>query len=147
MRAGDERIEVAATRRIEQLGEARVANRHVGRDRGARRAVLFAFADDERALARHERARLRFDAIDARERGCLCDEIADKGVNRALHFNQDAVLVVEGKAGEIVARRQPPDMRAKADTLHQTAHAQPQTARNDGSRAMADVEAHALVHA
>ena len=76
MRAGDERIEVAAVGRIEQLGEAGVANRHIGRDRGARRAVLLAVADDEIALIRDERPRLGLDVVDARERRRLRDEVA-----------------------------------------------------------------------
>jgi hypothetical protein len=38
-------------------------------------------------------------------------------------------------------------MRAEADPLHETADAQTQATRGDGSSAMADVEVHALVHA
>ena len=147
MRAGDERIEVAAVGRIEQLGEARLADRHVGRDRGPRRTVLLAVADDEIALARNERPRLGFDAVDPRERRRLRDEVVDEGIDVALHFDQHAILVVQGKASEIVAHRQPPDMRAEADSLHETADTQTQATRGDGSSAMADVEIHARVHA
>ena len=67
MRAGDEGIEVTAVGRIEHLGKARFADRHVGRDRGPRRAVLLAVADDEFAFVRNERhaARIRRSSIRA----------------------------------------------------------------------------------
>ena len=77
----------------------------------------------------------------------LRDEVFNESVNLALHFDQNAILVVQCEAGEIVAHRQPPDMRAEADPLYATADAQTQATRGNGSSAMTDVEVHALVHA
>jgi len=82
---------------------------------------------------------------DRRDLGHLIE--ADEGVDLARHFDQHAILVVQGKASEIVAHRQPPDMRAEADSLYETADTQTQATRGDGSSAMADVEIHARVHA
>ena len=147
LRASDERVEVAAVGRIEQLGEAVLANRRIGRDRGPRRAVLLAVANDKIALARNEWTKFRFDVVDPGERRRQRDEVLFEGVNPALHLDQNAILVVQGKAGEIVAHRQPPDMRTEADPLDETADAQTQATRGNGSSAMTDVEVHVLVHA
>ena len=147
MRAGDEWIQVAPVGRVEQFGKTGVACRDVGGDPGSGRPGLRAVANHEGAFVGDKRTRFGLNAIDARKRRGLRDEIADESINVPLHFQQHPFLVVQGESGELVAGRQPPDMRTEAHALHLTAHAQTQAARSGGIRAVAGGEGEAHVHA
>ena len=94
MRAGDERIKIAAVGGIEHFGEAGVADRHVRCDRGPCRTFLLAVANDEIAFARKKRSRLGLDVVNAGQRRRLRDEIADESFDVALHLHKHAILIV-----------------------------------------------------
>ena len=95
-------------------------------------AVLLAVTNNEIALACNERTQLGFDVVNPGERRRLRDQVADEGVNLALHLDQHAVLVVQGKAGETwrIASRQ---TCGRKPPLHQAADTQTQATRSDGT--------------
>ena len=103
MRAGDERIKIAAVGGIEHFGEAGVAGRHVRCDRGPCRTVLLAVANDKIAFVGNERSQFRLDVVNARKRWCLRNEVVDEGLNVALHLHEHAILVIAHAAAAEVA--------------------------------------------
>ena len=99
MGAIDERIEIKAARRIEQIVEAFVADRGVGADAGARRPA--ARRVDDEALAADRRDRRDLDRVDARERRRRLPERGEEFSGPgAFDLDQHALGVVAHEAAE-----------------------------------------------
>ena len=119
VRAVDERVAVAAVGGVEQLAQAVVARRGVGRDERLRLAAVRAGEDAEAALARR-RDVARPHRLDRRQRRRLLGEPAQEAVDRAvaaLDLDEHAALVVEHEAREVELGREAVDERAEADPL------------------------------
>jgi hypothetical protein len=119
--AVDERVAVAAVGGVEELGEAGVAGRGVGSDRGVG-APADARADAEPRLARVG-DRLAGHRFDRRERRRVAVQPREEVVDRlALDLDEHAERVVEDEAREVELGRQPVHERAEADALHNSGH-------------------------
>ncbi len=111
---------MAAIGRIEQLREAVVARRAVGRDERQRLAAARAGDDREVSVARGLQ-RLRAHALDGRKRRRLGRQPRQEGRDGhrvALDLEQYPALVVEHEAAELELPGEAVDVWAKADTLH-----------------------------
>ena len=120
--AVDERVAVAAVGGVEQLGQAGVAGRDVGRDRGVRAAVAGAGADREAGFAgvRHRDARHR---VHVRQRRRLRTQpLHERLDGRALDLDQHAVGVVEHEPRQPKLDREPVDEGPEPDALHDAGH-------------------------
>ncbi len=120
--AVDERVAVAAVGGVEQLGQAGVAGRDVGRDRRVRAAVARARADHEAGFAdvRHRDARHR---LDVRERRRLRTQpLHERLDGRALDLDQHALGVVEHEPRQPAGRREPVDEGPEPDALDDAGH-------------------------
>src|SRR5262249_1364914 len=118
--AVDVRIAEAAVVRIEELGQAGVADRQVRRYSCRRLVIRFARADGE---SRDGRALTCFndDRGDARRGRRTGAERGHEGLDRrlaAFNVNPHAVVAVEHPPGDSVFTREPVDPRPKADALH-----------------------------
>ena len=125
LRAVDERVAVAAIGRVEELGEAVVAGRDVGRDQRTATGAL-ARDDPELAFARR-RQRCGRDGLDAGQNRSLVPQPGRERVERpavALRLDDDARAVVEHEAAERVPTRQPVHERPVADSLDDTGNAE-----------------------
>jgi hypothetical protein len=118
--AVDERVAVAAVGRVEQLAQAVVARRGVGRHERGRLPAVRAGEDAEAALAGH-RELARPHRLDRRERRRLVGEPAQEAVDLGvapLDLEQHAPLVVEHEARQRQLAGEAEDEGAEADTLH-----------------------------
>ena len=125
VRAVDVRIAIARVRRIEQLTQAAVAHRQIGRDGGGR-LVLPAARPDHEAVQSARLGGIDIDGGDARRLGRLRAELAEEPFHPlvvALELDLDALAVVQHPAGQRVRARQPIDERPEADSLHHAADA------------------------
>ena len=134
--AVDERIAVAAVRRVEQLGQAVRAGRGVGRDQRLGLARAGAGSDLEAGLAPRPSSFGR-DALDRGQRrrlgGQALEEARDR-LRRPLHLEQDAALVVEDEAAEAQLGGEPVDVGPEPDPLHRALDARRDPAPPSGRR-------------
>ena len=125
--AVDEGIAKPAIAGVEELPQASLAGRRIGRDRCVSDVAVRALADREAAGARRLEL-LGRDALDRRERWRVgsetIEEPGDVGVG-PLDLQENAVGVVEHEAAEPELAGQPVDVRPKADALDRAVHAHP----------------------
>ncbi len=124
MRTVDERVAVAAVRRIEELGKTIGAGREVRQHLGGRRARRIARPDFEPIIpARCDRA--RFDGIDRRiGRRAFTDVAHQRGdpLGIALGLDHDPLARIDDPARKPEQRRLAVDEGPEPDTLHGAAY-------------------------
>jgi hypothetical protein len=133
--AVDERVAGAPVQRVEQLREAVVAGRGIGRDERGGRAAARAGEDAEAAFARG-RDVLGANRLDRRQRRRLLREPAQEAVHRrlpALDLQQHAALVVEDEPRQVELRGEPVDEGAEPDALDGPLHPRPHAPHADST--------------
>ena len=124
VRAVDERVAVPAVVRVEELAEAVVAGRGVGRDLRVRRAAVAAL-DDLEARVADGLAVLGDHALDRGKRRGVRSEPGEEPLNRrlaALDLEEHAVRIVQDEPRQPQLARQPVDVGAEAHALHHALH-------------------------
>ena len=117
--AVDERVAVAAVGGVEELFEAGVAHRAVGRHERVRRPAAGALEDAEAGRAAARDALVR-DRLDRRERRRLARQALEEALDRrrvALDLEHDAALVVADEAVEPERLGEAEDVRPEPDAL------------------------------
>ena len=127
--ARHEGVPVTTVARVEQLGDAVVADGDIGRNRGGGAGDRLAFHDTKPAVAQGFSVDIDdVDSTDRRQRWRIRAQPATEFVNacaRSLHFEEDRARIVADESGQPKFGGDPVDERTEPHPLNDTGHGEP----------------------